>query len=520
MQNFQGFKKTASDHKSTTFEHPNGSKLIVAHSGLNPRTLEQISKLPVHKAKGENVQKYAGDKDKPEDSEVLPDTSQIDPNGPMPPIPSQIAQPGALPPSSQALANPAAFAPSPTPIADALKYGKQWAALPAGQEPEFQPSTAQPAADQSVAPTNVNLSQTQQPTNASIMPNYDPTKGINMQQAGNINEAKAVGNIANQQAAAFEQNQKDIANINYQGQQNAWNNKVETDNMIDDMKNSHIDPKAYLNNMSDSKRTATAVGLLLGGMGGGILHTGGNVAMDFLNKQIDRDVAAQQSNIENKKTIFNATQQQYGNQRDATNMTRAFYIAKLQNELNTAAAKSGSQIAMARAQQLNGPLEQQKQQLQFQVGMRQAAMNAMSSGTSAVAAIPYLVQDPSQQKEAIAAYGKLQELNKLHQDMRDAADHLHNKMMNGALSPHDTAATKDAFAGAIQKISEGRYNGDAAQKIVTSQLPQIGDVGEDTYNDKLNNMDKFFEAFRQEPNATLGAHFIPPPKAPMRFNKR
>ncbi len=218
--------------------------------------------------------------------------------------------------------------------------------------------------------------------------------------AGVQGEANAIGDLEKVKAQALEQNQTDMAALNYQAQQNAWNNQVETQNMIDDMKNSHIDPKAYVNNMSSGQKAGTAIGLLLGGMSGGLLHTGVNPAMDFLNKQIDRDINAQIANRNNKETIFNAMQKQYGNQVDATKMTHAFYLAKLQNDIGIAAAKSGSPIAQARAQQIMGPLQSQLQQIHLEVGMRQAALNGLSTGQNVSAALPFLVHDKSKVEDA------------------------------------------------------------------------------------------------------------------------
>lgn len=446
MRNFHGFKKIAADHKSTTFAHPNGSKLTVAHASLDPKTLKHISSLPTHKyaeggeapvsmpdpqkardawqgaLKGETlsegwqnlknefgygkkkaqnshslVQNYAGDENKPENSEVtLPDLSNIDPSGPAPAIPAQLAGAGAMAPSSDYLANPAGAGISANPVMDAIKYGKQWLTAPGGTTPEFKPSADEAAAPAEPPPTNVSLQSPQQSPGGSGLPMPDASKltqGLEMQMKGNTNEANAIADREKANAAAIQKSQKDMEDLNYQTQQNAWNNKVETQNMIEDMKNGHIDPNAYINRMGTGEKVGTAIGLILGGLMGGDMSVG----MSFLNKQIDRDIEAQKSNIENKKTIFNAMQTQFRNDKDATDMTRAFYLSKLQNEMATAAAKSGSPIAAARAQQANGPLQMQIDQIHAQVGMRQAALNAGGKTDPAVL-VPYLVPKEQQAK--------------------------------------------------------------------------------------------------------------------------
>lgn len=518
MQNFQGFKKIGSDKKSTTFAHPSGHQLTVAHASLDPKTLQKMSALPVHKACGGEMKKYAGNENRPEDSEVNLD---IDPNAPMPAIPAQIQ--GSMAPSSEFLANPTKS--SSTPVMDAIKYGNKWLMAPAGTTPP--PTVAQAAPEEEAAPTNVNLNPPAQTQNNMLIPQpgnggYDPYQGLNTQAAGVKAEANAIGSLEKQKAKIFQQNQKDMLDIQNQGQQNAWNNNVETQNMIDDMRNSHIDPKAYINNMSGGQKASTAIGLLLGGMAGGILHTGGNAAMDFLNKQIDRDIEAQKGNIENKKTIFNALQTQYRNTKDATDMTRAFYLSKLQNDISTAAAKAGSPLAQARAQQALGPIQTQIQQLHFQVGMRQAALNTMKNGGNAAAALPYLVQDSSKVSEAAKAYGAANALNDQQRNIMDSFNQIRGKFMNGVLSPNDTASAKQAFIGNLQVALEHRYNPDAAAALGNSLFPTMTDT-ESTVNNKAVRLQKEFDGARAEHDATLRAltsGMVGAPAAPPVFNKR
>lgn len=476
MNQFRGFKKIKSTKNETHFEHANGSKLVVPHKALDKGTLDALKALPVKEACGGDIRKYSGEDAEPEDQEVTPDTG----------APSVVQNFG-----------------------------------PTSKQEEFTPPA--PDTPAQPAPQNFNLSaQGQAPSTNQVLAEkmnaMDPYKGLNTQIAGHQEEANAVGNFEAQKAQDYKKMSDDMATVQYQSQQNAWNHKIETDNMISDMKNSHIDPKAYLNNMSSGQKVSTAIGLILGGMSGGILGNGKNPALEFLNQQISRDVEAQKANQDNKSTIFNALQKQFGNDMDATKMTQAFYTAKLANDIAGAAAKAGTPLAEARAKQVIGPLQDQLAQLHLQVGMRQAAMTGLKSGASAAAVIPFMVPKDQQQK-ALDSYGKIEELNQLESNMNQSADHLSSQMMNGAMSPHDTDSAKQAFVGAVQKMSEGRYNQDAANKLVTSLLPQNLDTA-GTIRNKEMRRKEFFDAFRKEHAAVLQSHFIPIPQPAPRFKKR
>ncbi len=586
MRSYHGFKKIASDHSSTTFAHPNGSKLMVAHASLDPKTLKQISALPMAKGgevpapmpdpqkarearegmeKGESwtegwqniktelgfgekqekpkptqnakeyacggkVQKFSGESGDPSESVVQDEETPAAWNA----MPAEESAPAPMPAQAPAQDDPLHHIGAligkygVAPIANAVKTIGQTAidaAKSAGQLAGgitqgaeqgtgiYLPGSTAPGApkpapapvQKEAAPTNVSLAPQGQQGFAfpQVGKDYDPYKGLNMQQEGIQNEANAIGKVERQKADIYQQHQQELVDLNNTAQQNAWNNQVETQNMIDDMKQGHIDPKAYVNNMSGSQKAATAIGLLLGGMGGGLLHTGTNPAMDFLNKQIDRDIEAQVKNRDNKQTIFNAMQKQYGNQQDAVKMTHAFYLSKLQNDIAVTAAKSGNPLAQARAQQLMAPIETQKQQIHFEVGMRQAALNGLATGKSAAAAIPFLVHDKTKVEDASKAYGAAQELNEHQKNALESFDHIHGMFMNGLLSPNDTQSAKQAFIGSLQVALEHRYNPEAAAALGQALFPSKTDTSEGTIANKRKRLIEEFSGARAQHDAVL-----------------
>jgi hypothetical protein len=122
----------------------------------------------------------------------------------------------------------------------------------------------------------------------------------------------------------------------------------ERQRLMRDLADGHIDPNHFMGSMDTSSKVTTAIGLILGGMGGGLTGQG-NPVQAFLDKQIDRDIQAQQANLNKKESLLSANLKQFGNLRDATEMTRVMMMDGVKLGLQKAAAQAQDPIAKARA---------------------------------------------------------------------------------------------------------------------------------------------------------------------------
>lgn len=172
--------------------------------------------------------------------------------------------------------------------------------------------------------------------------------GIQGQQAIDAQKAQAMlpaneENIRNEQEIAQFRGQalQDVKNhaddMNQYMQDNAWG----------------MNPTHYQESMDTPKRVSTAIGLFLGGMGQAF--GGHNYAQDFLDKQIDRDIAAQRERSGNVKTVFGAYQQLYGDSNIAAQLAAAtnkdIYAKKLEQTalmLGTPQAKVNAQMGASK----------------------------------------------------------------------------------------------------------------------------------------------------------------------------
>ena len=142
----------------------------------------------------------------------------------------------------------------------------------------------------------------------------------------------------------------DAAQANAQRDQDNFNNYIlkPTQDFKAYIDQNPIDPNHWAESQGTTQKVSNALGLFLGGLGQA--HSGSNPAYDWINKQIDRDVSAQQQRVENQKTVLGAYQQLYGDSNVANNLAKAsvrdIYDSKAKqvaNQLNTPQAYANYQ---------------------------------------------------------------------------------------------------------------------------------------------------------------------------------
>lgn len=90
---------------------------------------------------------------------------------------------------------------------------------------------------------------------------------------------------------------------------------------------------------------------------------------------MDQNINAQVQNLGAKKTLLEANLRQFGNMRDATDMTRLMQSDIVANQLDQAAAKAATPLAKAAALNAKSQLQQQMAPLAMGLTMRKALMS-------------------------------------------------------------------------------------------------------------------------------------------------
>lgn len=511
--NLSKMKKIAGDKHSSTFQHPDGHQIKVAHGPLSVIQRKQMEKLPVQ------AMAYGNSSVQPtSDQQLQSDLASAQSDPPMDPSPSRA---------------PASFGSDAanvirTGFGDAFNAAKTVASPIISQVKDFgngllgnQANAGE--ADKPYHPTASNdLKDMGEPVeiggpSAGKQPASVPSpqgSGQPAISAGSIYANSMAGINAEQRAESQAGQSRVAADKMYQaqalGEEQNWEQERqskmgEIQNAINDVADGHINPNHYLENMGTGQKISTAIGMILGGAAGGA--NGHNPAMEILQTQINRDIDAQKANLNNKSTVLGAYQEKYHNAVVAENMAKAtqygLYAAKLQQ----AADESADPLAKARALQAKAAVQGQILPLvnnanAIQMLNTRAQQKAQNPGAFSSTAVDYPALNTLQRtgimpKEDVEAATKeaaqLEGSRELRKSYADSFNRLNNQAFAGKFTPADRAANINVLAAKIAKESAGRFNLDESKQIVEGIFPTAGDLAS-TRADKLKKGNEFFDS--------------------------
>lgn len=404
------FRKLHSNADTTTLSHPDGHQIRIAHNKLKPEHQKALADLPKFAGGGvvdavvKTVKDSFTEKPKPKPADNAPSNPTSEQSNDMSKTfgktKPKFADGGPVSMSDLGVntdvntMSPMAFenikaeaSPQEKAASFLHKDSDNLSGLATGDSEMQQAGAMAPptaaAAQAEQAPTNANLAQTPERTPQSTMQQGSMGNmnmpGQDQQIQGIQQEANATGamgkeeaNIANEHAAKAQQLMSDF-------QQHTAGITQEIQNITHDLMNGHIDPNHFWNSKSELGKAGTAIGLILGGIGGAATGQE-NPALKFLNSSIDRDIDAQKAQMNNKNSLLGHLNAQFGNEKDATMMAKAMYADVYASKIAAAAAKSKDPIAQARAQQAIGQIKAASAPLIQQVALKQTVMGAMNSG--------------------------------------------------------------------------------------------------------------------------------------------
>lgn len=344
---YRGFKKVSDDDKSAKLRHENGHELTIAKSGLNRSTLKMLEKLPLHQANGtEEIQ-----------DPTLPFQQEMQPQLQTQSIGQQIAQDvkneiaqGAANATSAATGEPVQkiagtmagevpaqppsnimsgggsreimppTVPSPLDIAaqgflpgqgglnyEQLKQKAQekidlqakqreqekslakQSLTPAAEAPSFEEYMATQGKE--VPLPERKVTQETEPTIPTIAPSAQAAaveKPVEMTDEAILESPRTT--LPEKQLAVTRIYQKNLKELTARAEEERQKIK-------------EIDPNRLWNNLSTWGKIRNTIGLILGGVGGGMLHTE-NPAARALDRMIEQDVEAQRQDNSNRVNLY------------------------------------------------------------------------------------------------------------------------------------------------------------------------------------------------------------------------
>lgn len=287
--------------------------------------------------------------------------------------------------------------------------------------------------------------------------------GVMEQQLGIMKEPEDLPGA--QEANALQRNiaQQQKQMQDYQTHFNSLNE--ERQNLIKDLSNpaNKIDPQRYMSSMGGWQRALTAVGLILGGIGGGLLHQE-NPAMQMLNANINRDIDAQKAELDKRMNLLGANLRHFGNLRDAMDMTRVQQMDIIADQLKKVAAQATNPLARDRALQLVGQLNQQTAPIMSMLAMRRTIVGQQAAGQIDPAQAIRMIVPPEHQNQATKELGMAQAMSKSRDDAMGIFDKLThiNTLVGRGTAPIQTmkqvSALRDNAAIGIARDEAGRVN--------------------------------------------------------------
>jgi hypothetical protein len=371
-------------------------------------------------------------------------------------------------------------------------------------------ATAQPAQG-----TTQTMQQPQSGAQASPMPErpdfYGQFQKNQAMQAGAINKtAEIQGNLALQQAKVYEEQQN--PELEKQVKQRMMDLEVERKKVgqeLDSFRSAgmqdKIDPSRVWNNMSTGNKILATIGMVLGGAGSGG-NAANNAGLNVLNQAIDRDIRAQMSDKENKMNLYRLNMDRYKDTLTAQEMTRMQLNSITQGKIAGLAARAGSGLAKAQAQQMIAQLNNQNLSTGQELYQRQAslrtmdALNKSGAATTPAVKVRILGQTGIIPKEELnPVYKELQDAQNLVA-LRDEGMRVFDEMSKlntvaGKLNPQTRSkisAIKDAYLDRLTKDTSGR--------VTPQTVDLVGGVfsgamdNPQTVEEKRANFNKFLMA--------------------------
>lgn len=202
-------------------------------------------------------------------------------------------------------------------------------------------------------------------------------QGYNDQIKGVQQQAEAEGALGRAREQVFLDDQAEKVKIqnNFNEQYHKLGNEI--DGTIQDIKDNHISPENY---WKDHSKLATGIGIILAGFNP---TSNPNAAIDNLHKMMDQNLRAQEADLGRKNNMLSAYYHQFGNLKDATEMTRLTQAGIVADKLEQAAATATTPMAKAAALKASGQIKADYAPRFQAFGMQQAVMKAANSGNVA-----------------------------------------------------------------------------------------------------------------------------------------
>lgn len=364
-------------------QKPSGENFKVAKMGLDPLTIQKISKLKM--CAGGQVKGYSGESGDPNDSVVTPEPEvhgnySVDPTA----VAAAAAQPSLLDDAGKVAAN---FQDSLRADKGLPPMSQSGSVQPPQSVPDGPPSPVAPASadtPKQIVPPEKQMSA---PAAGAMNSGQPPVGGDYASQLKQIYDLQSRGIVDEAKAEQMKGTALSKANLDAASAQQSLldDSKAKTDKIVQNMtdltksiQDNPINANRYWQNPDGSTNTGKKIlsflAIALGGAGAAF-NGGHNVALDNINRQIDNDINQQKDNLGTKKSLLSQNLDTYKTMSEAMAHTRSQLEAIAQGQIGSANANALGPVAQAQKEQLLGGLKNQMLSRAMELGRFQSQMN-------------------------------------------------------------------------------------------------------------------------------------------------
>ncbi len=446
--NLSKMKKVGSDEHSSTFLHPDGHHMVIAHSGISALQRKQMEKLPIHK--------YA---------EGTPDA----------PVGEDVESPAA----NSTPITPVESMQDPLPVA-----------------------TSTPMPDQMSAPKVTADMETAHPEAPSPIPNITSVPSTAIES-----EEKSVkGALGAEEAAS-----KNIGNAwkDYSAQtakitpvEDIIKSRQKSDQDFQQkLVDQKINPDRYLQNMGTGKKIGTAIGMLFGGLAQGWIG-GENPAVAYLNKAINEDIEAQKNEQGKTMNLWKMNREATGSDIQANLLTRNQLLGATEAKIKMFQAQTGGAEAQLKLAPMLLDIQRQKSENNIRLALTSPPEKTGMNNIDPAQLVPHIVPADRQQKvfdEIDAAQNTARNSKGILDEFNNAA-HTVNAVdfVPGMENRHQKAL--HAMMGPTFKDVEGTVRQAAMDNMFHNITPQFGDNAK-TIATKRNALESYLQSKSSAPVA-------------------
>jgi hypothetical protein len=209
--------------------------------------------------------------------------------------------------------------------------------------------------------------------------------GLQKEQQGAAQTAQVTGGLGAEQAGTLAGGVNQLNDLNNAYTRHYMDLTKERQALVQEVNSGaqQLDPQRFIKNMSTGDRVLTGIGLVLGGFG--VADTHGampNLAAQFLQRNIDRDVENQRMQLGVKQNLLDYNLKQTGDLRLATDTTKLNTMDMIGMHLKQQAAAAQNPLQQAALLNQSGLIDQKAGELQAQIAQRKTFMQIGAQGAA------------------------------------------------------------------------------------------------------------------------------------------